>query len=86
MSEVRYPLFAARIWKMGSSVVFPLAKMLMDALEARPGDLVLIRVHLPYITFRIANPEKNFPLPSFTAEELPPSYRQLLKSIEEKVR
>jgi hypothetical protein len=76
-----YPLFAARIWRMGASVVFPLAKMLMQALDAKPGDLVLVRVHLPYVTFRIANPDLSLPVPQFRPEELPPSYPQLLREI-----
>jgi hypothetical protein len=66
---------------MGASVVFPLAKMVMQALEARPGDLVLVRVHLPYVTFRIANPDLTLPVPRFRPEELPPSYSELLRDI-----
>jgi antitoxin component of MazEF toxin-antitoxin module len=81
MSDTVYPLFAARIWRMGASVVFPLAKMLMQALDAKPGDLVLVRVHLPYVTFRIANPDLTLPVPRFRPEELPPSYADLLKEL-----
>ncbi len=81
MSDTPYPLFAARIWRMGKSVVFPLAQMLMQALEAHPGDLVLVRVHLPYVTFRIANPDLTLPVTRFTAAELPPSYQELMKEL-----
>ncbi len=81
MTENVYPLFAARIWRMGKSVVFPLAQMLMQALEAHPGDLVLVRVHLPYVTFRIANPDLTLPVPRFRPEELPPSYAELMKEL-----
>jgi antitoxin component of MazEF toxin-antitoxin module len=81
MNGTVYPLFAARIWRMGQSVVFPLAKLLMQALEAQPGDLVLVRVHLPYVTFRIANPDLSLPVPRFRPEELPPSYEELLKEL-----
>lgn len=86
MSDTEYPLFAARIWRMGSSVVFPLAKMLMQALDAQPGDLVLVRVHLPYVTFRIANPDLTLPVPRFRPEELPPSYAELVKELGAKIR
>ena len=85
MTGELYPLFAARIWRMGQSVVFPLAKMVMQALDAQPGDLVLVRVHLPYVTFRIANPDLTLPVPRFRPEELPPSYAELVKELGQKI-
>jgi len=81
-----HPLYAARLWRMGKSLVFPLYEAVIAALDCKPGDLVLVRVHLPYITFRIAHPDLAMPIPRFTASELPPSYAELLKDIAERLR
>ena len=53
----------------------------MQALDAHPGDLVLVRIHLPYVTFRIANPDLTLPVPRFTPAELPPSYAELMREL-----
>jgi hypothetical protein len=81
-----HPLYAARLWRMGKSLVFPLYEAVITALGAKPGDLVLVRVHLPYVTFRIAHPDLTMPIPRFTPGELPPSYAELLKDIAERLR
>jgi hypothetical protein len=70
------PLYLVKIWRMGSSVVFPLYKALLAALHATPDDLLLVRVHPPYVTFRVAHPEQVMPIEHFTQEELPPSWPQ----------
>jgi hypothetical protein len=57
---------------MGKSSVFPVCRELMAAMSASEGDLVLVRVHLPYVTFRLAGTERNLPVNTFTPEELPP--------------
>lgn len=81
-----HPLYAARVWQMGKSVVFPLYKAVLDAIGAKAGDLVLVRVHPPYVTFRIAQPDKAVPAASFTSRELPPaSPRDLKRQLEELV-
>lgn len=67
-----WPLYAARIWSMGKSSVFPVCRELMAALNASEGDLVLVRVHLPYVTFRLAVTDRSIPVDSFTPAELPP--------------
>lgn len=71
---------------MGKQLVFPLYTSVVAALDARPGDLVLIRVHLPFVTFRIANPDLTMPVPRFNHDELPPSYRELLQYIAESIK
>ncbi len=82
---VLHPLYAARLWRMGKSLVFPLYEAVIDAIQATPGDLVLVRVHLPYVTFRIAVPDLTMPIPRFGADELPPSYRELLNDIARRI-
>jgi hypothetical protein len=83
-TDQAHPLYAARVWQMGKSVVFPLYKAVLDAIGAKAGDLVLVRVHPPYVTFRIAQPDKAVPASSFTSRELPPkSPRDLKRQLEE---
>jgi antitoxin component of MazEF toxin-antitoxin module len=67
-------LFACRVWRMGKSVVFPLPKLLMNAINAKPNDLIICRVHPPYVTFRVASPDGAIPLERFEREDLPPSW------------
>lgn len=63
---------------MGKQLVFPLYTSIIEHLDAHAGDLLLVRVHLPYVTFRIARPDVNMPIPQFDECDLPPSYRELL--------
>jgi hypothetical protein len=35
---------------------------------------VLIRVHKPYVTFRLIDPDELLPVGSFTQSELPPAW------------
>ena len=81
-----HALYAARLWQHGKQLIFPLYTSIIDALGARPGDLVLVRVHLPFVTFRIVNPDLTMPVPRFNHEELPPSYRELLQFIAESIK
>lgn len=73
MTQTVHPLYSARIWKMGNSIVFPLYKAVMEALGAKVGDLLLVRVHLPYVTFRLAVPDRILPTDNFEPAELPPT-------------
>lgn len=79
--EKLHPLYAVRLWSQGKQLIFPLYVALIDAIQAKAGDLLLVRVHLPYVTFRIANPDLTLPVPRFSDHELPPTYRDALKEI-----
>lgn len=68
------PIYVARIWKQGSATVFPLCKLACKLLGATPGQKVLIRVHKPYVTFRLIDPDELIPVGGFTSGELPPSW------------
>jgi hypothetical protein len=74
ITDKAHPLYAARIWQMGKSVVFPIYSAVCRAIRAVPGDLLLVRVHPPYITLRVAHPEQVMPVEQFTDEELPPAW------------
>jgi hypothetical protein len=75
------PLYLVKIWRSGSSVVFPLYKALLASLHATPDDLLLVRVHPPYVTFRIAHPEQIMPVERFTEEDLPPAWPKQVPSV-----
>jgi hypothetical protein len=68
------PLYLVKIWRMGNSICFPLYKALLQAIHASPDDLLLIRVHPPFVTFRVAHPDSLMPTERFTVEDLPPTW------------
>lgn len=76
-----WPLYAARLYLHGQQLIFPLYRSIVSTLEAKPGDLVLVRVHLPYVTFRIAHASLAMPIEHFDREQLPPDYKELLAEI-----
>jgi hypothetical protein len=71
-----HPIYAARIWRMGKSVVFPLFAAVADALRIRPDDLMLMWVHPPFITIRLADLGNVRPIDHFTQDGLVESWRQ----------
>jgi hypothetical protein len=77
-----YPLYAARLWRMGKSVVFPLYATVCEALRARPEDLMLVWVHPPFITLRLADLGSTKPIDHFTQDELVASWRQVAEKLE----
>jgi len=85
-SPTLHPLYAVRLWANGKQLVFPLYDAIIRALQARAGDLLLVRVHLPYVTFRIASPDLTMPILRFSPEELPPSYAELLAEVAKAIR
>ena len=66
ITDVAHPLYAVRLWRTGKSVVFPIYSAVLKALHADVGDLLLVRVHPPYITLRVARPESLMPVEQFT--------------------
>jgi len=85
-SKELHPLYACRLWRQGRQLIFPLYDAVIQALGAKAGDLLLVRVHLPFVTFRIANPDLTMPVPRFNHDELPPSYRELLAEVAKAIR
>jgi hypothetical protein len=62
---------------MGGRRVFPLYDAVLEALDFdldNPHELVLIRVHPPYCTFRVAKPSALFPLDKMQLSDLPPAH------------
>jgi hypothetical protein len=61
-------------WRVGNGVVFPLFKVVREALHWHPGELLIARIHVPYLTLRLAQPERYIPIDQFGPEVLPPSW------------
>jgi antitoxin component of MazEF toxin-antitoxin module len=80
------PLYVSKIWKIGNSVGFPLYKALLKAIHANIGDMLLVRVHPPYVTFRVAHPDQLVPVERFTEEELPPDWPNAVKTADARTR
>lgn len=80
------PLYLVKIWRMGSSVVFPLYKGLLEVLHATPGDMLLVRVHPPYVTFRVAHPDQVMHVENFSEADLPQEWPKKLASGDERSR
>jgi hypothetical protein len=72
--EQDYPLWVIPIWNWGGSVVLPLTKTVRAKLGAMRGDVLIARIHGPYLTLRVARPEKVIPVDDFGPEVLPPSW------------
>lgn len=72
--QKNYPLYTLPIWQWGNSVVLPLYKAVRAALGASPGDILIARIHPPYLTIRLAHPEHIIPIDQFGPEHLPPSW------------
>ena len=69
-----YPLWVVNVWNLGASFAFPLNRMLRERIGWKPGDVLIARHHGPYVTFRVAHPEKIIPIDDFGPEVLPPSW------------
>ena len=69
-----FELYATRLWRWGSSWCIPFPRPLREAMGWRPGDLVLMRPHLPYITMRVARPETAVPDGAMDPELMPPAW------------
>lgn len=76
-----WPLYAARLYRQGGQLIFPLYRAIVNELQVKPGDLVLVRVHLPYVTFRIAHAPTAMPVERFNPDELPPDYKEALAAV-----
>ncbi len=86
ITDKAHPLYAVRIWRAGKSVVFPIYQAVLQAIHAMPGDLLLVRVHPPYITVRVARPESLMPVEQFTDQELPPEWPKKAAAPDERSR
>lgn len=70
-----YPLYVMRPWRLKTRLVLPLYEPVLEALHFdldKPDELLICRLHPPYLTMRVAHPEKLMPLNAFDLNVLPP--------------
>ena len=83
--EKAHKLYAVRLWKMRDSVIFPLYGAVCKAIHAYAGDLVLVWVHPPFITLRLADLGNIRPADHFQRDELIASLRTLEPELDAEV-
>ena len=68
------PLYVVKIWRTGTSLVFPLYKAVLELLGWDEGKLLIVRVYPPYLILRVAEPTRDFPLTDIPREAFPPAW------------
>ncbi len=71
------PLYVVKPWRYGKQRVFPLYKALLEHLDFdldNPDEMLIIRVHPPFVTIRVAKPERLIPVENFDPAVLPPAW------------
>lgn len=84
MSDAPRVLFCVRVAQWGRSTVISLLPAMLEAMGGKVGDLLLVRVHPPYVTFRVAHPEAQIPVGQFHADDLPPAWPKRAEHPEER--
>lgn len=72
-----HALYVLKPWRAGEQVVFPVYDVVLQAIgfdKRFNGELLIARVHPPWVTFRVARPQKLFPLPDVRFDELVPDW------------
>lgn len=76
-TPILHPLYVVKAWSTGSQRVFPLYKVLLEALDFdldNPNELLIVRVHPPFISIRVAKPERLIPVENWDPLVLPPAW------------
>lgn len=71
------PLYVVKPWRMQNRLLLPLYDVVLESLHFdldKPDELLICRLHAPYLTIRVAQPEKLFPLNAFDLRALPPTW------------
>lgn len=71
-----HPLYVVKPWRNGRHVVMPLHDVILGAIGFEFGnlnELLIIRPHAPWVSFRVFRPLRDFPLPDVRFEELLPA-------------
>lgn len=72
-----HALYVVKPWRTGAQVVFPIYDVVLSAIGFDKRDtkeLLIARVHAPWVTFRVARPERVFPLPDVRFDEIVPAW------------
>lgn len=72
-----HPLYVLKPWKNGPHVIVPIYRPVLRVLGydfQNDNELLIIRVHPPYLTLRVARPPELFPLSDVELAALPPAW------------
>lgn len=72
-----HPLYVLRPWKTGEHIMLPLYRPVLRILGydfQNDNELLIIRVHPPFVTFRVAHPPQIFPLTDVELAAMPPAW------------
>jgi hypothetical protein len=71
---MQQPLFVVKVWRTGTSLVFPLYKAALELLGWREGSLLIVRVYPPYLILRVADPASVLSLKEIPHDAFPPAW------------
>lgn len=74
VSKWHRSLFYAKYCKWGASWAMIIPAGVREALHLRPGDVLLMRLHEPYVTLRRGEPDHVIDLKTFSLEDYPPRW------------
>lgn len=81
--DYQRPLYVVKPWRMQKRLLFPLYDVVLEALHFdvdKPDELLICRLHPPYLTMRVAHPERIMPLNAFSIDALPPAWPPVKKA------
>jgi len=68
------PLYVVKVWRTGTSLVFPLYKAVLELLGWRESSLLIVRVYPPFLILRVADPASVLSLKEIPREVFPPAW------------
>jgi len=75
----KYPLYVTSVKRWGNSYVMVLPLWIRERLCALDGAMIAMRVHEPYVTFRVWPPPPIVDPSTLDPEKLPPSSAEALR-------
>jgi hypothetical protein len=68
------PLYTVKLWRMGASIVLSIQKGVREKLHWDIDQLLICRIHGPFLIIRAADPPVDFPLDQIPANAYPPAW------------
>ena len=71
-----HPLYIVKPWRHRTRVIFPIHDVVLGAIGfefQNVNELLIVRTHAPWVTFRVFRPLRDFPLPDVRFEDFLPA-------------
>lgn len=68
------PLYTVKLWRMGASIVLSIQKGVRERLHWQAEQLLIARIHGPFLILRAADPPSDFPLTQIPSDAWPPPW------------